>query len=186
MTTTFIAHTVFITHVLYIKEGHAEDSRFHIKLCVLWTYNISSHEQGKECEEVFLKVAKSRVGMGLQGREWTAEAVSWIPHNLTIEEIICTAFVSIPGPLWKRLDYKKIKASSFTLKPLAYSLCIIWLHEASPATIWARFKKYNTACLSPSSLDGWLATIQCHIYTGVFSICGSLLLTSVKRGWRGN
>lgn len=46
-----------------------------------------------------------------------AEAGFWILHSLTIEEIVCTAFVSIQGPLIKRLDYKEIKASSFKLSP---------------------------------------------------------------------
>lgn len=92
--------------------------------------------------------------MGLHCRECTADAGSWISHNLTIEEIICTAFVSIPRPLIKRLDYRKIKASSF--KPLAYSLYVIWLHGTSPVAIWAQFKEYNTTCLSPYFSDGWL------------------------------
>lgn len=35
------------------------------------------------------------------------EAESWIPNRLTIEKIISTALVSIPGSLIKWLGYKK-------------------------------------------------------------------------------
>lgn len=98
--TSILSHTFCIWRVMLRIPGL-------ISNCVLWTYNISSHEQGKEFEEVFLKVGKTREWMGLQCREWTAEAESWIPHSLTIEDIICTAFVSIQRPLIKRLDYKE-------------------------------------------------------------------------------
>lgn len=35
------------------------------------------------------------------------EAESWIPNSLTIEKIISTALLSIPGSLIKWLGYKK-------------------------------------------------------------------------------
>lgn len=58
--------SIFITYDLHIKVMLRIPG---LKLCVLWTDNISSHERGKEFEEEFLKVGKRRERMGLQGRE---------------------------------------------------------------------------------------------------------------------
>lgn len=80
--------------------------------------NIQHFQSQAKQRVCFLKVRGRRAWMGLHCRECTADAGSWISHSLTIEEIICTAFVSIPWPLIKRLDYRKIKASSF--KPILF------------------------------------------------------------------
>lgn len=122
--------------------------------------------------------------MGLQGRERTAEAGSRIPHSLTIEELICTAFVSIPWPLIKRLDYKK-KASSFYAEPPLSTLFFLY-HLAALGFFTCCYlgllERIQHKLSFPFLFCRWLASVQCHIYTGAFSICGSPFLQHLQRG----
>lgn len=140
----------------------------HKHFITCWGFQVSyqavcavdvQHFQPRARERVWGGVLKSRQEEGMNGvagqgvNSGSRVLDSTQSHHWGIHlHCLCLHPTTSDKTAW----LQKIKASSFTPKPLAYSLYVIWLHEASPVIIWAWFKEYNTTCLSPSSSDGWL------------------------------